>query len=406
MTTRCIIIGASHAAAQLSASLRLEGWLGEIVVIGDEPNLPYHRPPLSKAFLSGDKSKEDLLIRPQAFYDKNSIVFKAALVTSIEKEDQTVTLDSGESLHYDKLAICTGARVRKIVFPGSDLAGIHYLRNIADVERIQQATQKSKRVVIIGGGYIGLETASALNKMGMDVTVLEMASRILHRVTAPQLSSFYRRVHVEEGVKIHTNSVMAEMRGKAQVEEVICEDGSVYPADIVIIGIGVIPNIELAQQAGIETNDGIVVDKLCRTDAPNIYAAGDCTSFFNRDYGRRMRLESVPNASEQAKVVASSICGGSKEYVSLPWFWSDQYDLKLQIAGLNAGYDQVLIRGNSDNGRSFAAFYFKERKLIAADCVNRPQEFMLSKKIITQKLEVDPERLVNESIGVKELVLS
>ncbi len=406
MTTRCIIIGASHAAAQLSASLRLEGWLGEILVIGDEPSLPYHRPPLSKAFLAGDKAKDDLLIRPQAFYDKNSVVFKTALVTSIDKKDQSVTLDSGESLHYDKLAICTGARVRKICFPGSDLAGIHYLRNVADVERIQQATKKSKRVVIIGGGYIGLETASALNKMGMDVTVLEMASRILHRVTAPQLSSFYMRVHSEEGVKIHTNSVMTEMRGNAQVEEVLCEDGSVYPADIVIIGIGVIPNIELAQQADIATNDGILIDHFCRTNAPNIYAAGDCTNFFNNHYERRMRLESVPNASEQAKVVASSICGGNREYVSLPWFWSDQYDLKLQIAGLNAGYDQVLIRGDSDNGRSFAAFYLKDRKLIAADCVNRPQEFMLSKKVISQSVEVDPERLVNESIGVKELLLS
>jgi len=404
MTNRCIIIGASHAAAQLAPSLRQEGWTGEILVIGDEPHLPYHRPPLSKTYLAGDKSTESLLIRPQAFYDKSDVTFRVGHVSSINRGNQTVSLESGEVFNYSKLAICTGARVRTISFPGDDLQGIHYLRKIADVQGIQKEVDKGKRVVIIGGGYIGLETASAIKKMGMDVTVLEMTSRILQRVTAPQLSAFYKRIHSEEGVKIHANVSMSEIRGETRVEEVVCDDGSSYPADIVIIGVGVIPNIELAQEAGLEIDSGIVVDQYCNTNDPNIFAAGDCTRHFNKVYGRDIRLESVPNAGEQAKVAASSICGGSKENHSLPWFWSDQYDLKLQIAGLSEGYDKLLMRGDSNVGRSFSAFYLKEGKLIAADCVNRPQEFMLSKKIISQQLSVDPTRLVDENIPVKELL--
>jgi len=406
MTSRCIIIGASHAAAQLAPNLRQEGWTGEILAIGDEPHLPYHRPPLSKTFLVGNKSADDLLIRPQAFYDKSDVTFHVGHVSSINRGDQTVTLESGERFDYDKLAICTGARVRKISFPGNALQGIHYLRNIADVQAIQKEVGKDKRVVIIGGGYIGLETASAMNKMGMDVTVLEMASRVLQRVTAPQLSAFYKRIHSEEGVKIHTCVSISKVRGETRVEQVVCDDGSTYPADIVVIGVGVIPNVELAQGAGLKINNGILVDQLCRTNDPNIFAAGDCTRHFNKIYGRDIRLESVPNANEQAKVAASSICGSDKEYNSLPWFWSDQYDLKLQIAGLSEGYDEVLIRGDSNAGRSFAAFYLKKGKLIATDCINRPQEFMLSKKIISQQLSFDPTRLVDEAISVKELIQS
>jgi len=400
-----IIIGASHAAAQLSTSLRQEGWEGDILVIGDEPYLPYHRPPLSKTFLSGDKTIEELFIRPAAFYEKNNIQFKQGRVTAINRAQQTLTLSDGTNLAYDKLALCMGARVRKASIVGEELAGVYYLRNIADVKSIQPYVAKDKRAVIIGGGYIGLETAAALKKQGMDVVVLEMADRILQRVTAPELSEFYARIHHEEGVKIYTGISVSEICGNGHVEKVVCANGAEFVADVVIIGVGVLPNVELAEAAGIDVNNGIVVDEFCRTNDPNIVAAGDCANHFNTIYHRRMRLESVPNASEQGKVAAATICGLSKEYKSLPWFWSDQYDLKLQIAGLSQGYDAVVIRGDKNNSRCFAAFYFKDGRLIAADCINRPQEFMLSKKIIAENLAVDPSRLADESILVKELLV-
>lgn len=405
MTNRCIIVGASHAAAQLAASLRQEGWDGEILMIGDEPRLPYHRPPLSKAFLSGEKTADSLAIRPPAFYEKNDIRFQHGRVTSVRREGRSVELESGETFAYAKLALCTGSRVREIDLPGAKLEGIHYLRDIADVEGIKAHVAEGRRAVIIGGGYIGLETASALNKLGMQVSVLEAAPRVLQRVTAPELSEFFSRVHHEEGVSLHVGMTVSGIVGKQHVEKVICSDGTEFPADLVVIGVGVLPNVELAQQAGLAVDNGVVVDEFCRTADADIVAAGDCTAHFNRIYERHIRLESVPNAGEQGKSAAASICGGSREYKSLPWFWSDQYDLKLQIAGLSQGYDQVVIRGDRHAGRSFVAFYFRDGKLIAADCVNRPQEFMVSKRVIAESLPVDPNRLADESIAPKELVI-
>ena len=399
-----IIIGASHAAAQLTTSLRQEGWEGDILVIGDEPYLPYHRPPLSKTFLSGDKTLAELYIRPAAFYEKNNIQFKQGRVTAINRAQQTLTLSDGTQLAYDKLALCLGARVRKAAIVGEELSGVHYLRNIADVSGIQPYVKQGKQAVVIGGGYIGLETAASLKKQGMDVVVLEMADRILQRVTAPELSEFYARIHREEGVKIYTTISVSAIVGDGRAEKVVCSNGMEFPADVVIIGVGVLPNVELAQEAGIEVDNGIIVDEFCRTNDAHIVAAGDCANHFNAIYGRRMRLESVPNASEQGKTAAASLCGLTKAYKSLPWFWSDQYDLKLQIAGLSQGYDHVVIRGDKLASRSFAAFYFKEGHLIAADCINRPQEFMLSKKIIAENIVIEASRLEDESISVKELL--
>jgi len=401
---KCIIIGASHAAAQLAPSLRQEGWDGEIIVIGDEPYLPYHRPPLSKTFLAGDKTAESLAIRSVAFYEKHNITFLNNRVKSIKRDHQTITLSDGQALHYNKLALCMGSRVRKIPLPGGELEGVHYLRNIADVESIKKHINKGKHVVILGGGYIGLETASALKNQGMNVVVLEMAQRILQRVTAPEMSKFYTRIHTEEGVSIYTGISVSGISGETHVEKVVCADGSEFQADLVVIGVGVLPNIELAEKAGIKVDNGIIVDEFCGTNDPNIVAAGDCTSHFNKIYDRRIRLESVPNANDQGKTAAASICGVKKEYKSLPWFWSDQYNLKLQIAGLSQGYDQVIIRGDKLTSRSFAAFYFKGGHLISAECVNRPQEFMLSKKIIAGKLVINQDRLTNESLAVKELL--
>jgi len=400
----CIIIGASHAAAQLAPSLRQQGWEGKIIVIGDEPYVPYHRPPLSKAFLSGEKDVDGLLIRPAAIYEKNNIEFKlGARVEVIDRAHKTVTLQSGEVLNYDKLALCTGSRVRKVTLPGTDLEGVHYLRDIRDVEGIKQHVGKGKKAVIVGGGYIGLETASVLNKLGMNVTVLEMAPRVLARVTAPELSEFYTRVHTDEGVTIKTGIAVSGLEGKGQVQKVLCADGSSFDADLVVIGVGIIPNVELAEACGLNVDNGIVVDEFARTNDPDIVAAGDVTNHPNKYYNRRLRLESVPNATDQAKSAAASICGKDVEYSSLPWFWSDQYDLKLQIAGLSQGYDQVVIRGDRDS-RNFAAFYLQEGKLISADCVNRPQEFMISKRLIADQIPVDAEKLADESIAPKELL--
>ena len=399
-----VIIGASHAAAQLSASLRQEGWDGDIVVIGDELSLPYHRPPLSKTFLSGDSTADDLLIRPAAFYEKKDIQFRQGRVVRIDRARQILMLSDGSEQSYDKLALCLGARVRKLTLPGSELSGVHYLRDMADVEGIKAQLGEVKNAVIIGGGYIGLETAASLRKKGVAVVVLETAERILQRVTAPELSEFYTRVHTEEGVAIHTGVSILSINGLTHVESVTCGDGVTFPTDLVVIGVGVVPNVELAEAADIQVDNGIVVDMYCQTNDPNIVAAGDCTTHFSTHYNRRIRLESVPNANEQGKIAAASLCGLSKEHKTLPWFWSDQYDLKLQIAGLNTGYDQLIMRGDRNNGRSFAVFYFQKGLMIAADCLNRPQEFMFSKKIIAEKLLVDRDRLADESITVTDFL--
>lgn len=406
MTETCIIIGASHAAAQMSASLRQEGWQGRILVIGDEQHLPYNHPPLSKAYLSGSQSADELLLRKANFYEQKEVEFKLGVrVEEIDRLAQTVTLNNGEKLHYDKLALCTGSRVRTVNLPGVELPGIHYLRDLKDVDGIRGDVVEGKSAVIVGGGYIGLETAASLKKLGMKVTVLEMAPRVLARVTAPELSEFYTRVHKEEGVDIKTGVAVAAFEGNGRVEKVTCADGSSFPADLVVIGVGIIPNVELAQTAGLEVDNGVVVDEFGRTSDPNIVAAGDVTNHYNGIYKIRLRLESVPNATDQAKSAAAAICGTEKLYCTLPWFWSDQFDLKLQIAGLSQGYDQVIIRGDKDNGRSFAAFYLREGRLIAADCVNRPPEFMIAKKALSTGAAINLETLHDESVPPKELLV-
>jgi 3-phenylpropionate/trans-cinnamate dioxygenase ferredoxin reductase subunit len=405
MSKTCIIVGASHAAAQLVASLYQEGWGGEIIVIGDEAQLPYNRPPLSKTFLSGDKTAEQLLIRPQAAYDKTGAKFLLnKRVINIDREAKIIRLDDQQELSYDKLAICTGARVRTAPIPGSALPGVCYLRTIADVERIKQYTHSRAKAVIVGGGYIGLETAASLSKLGMQVTVLEMAKRVLERVTSPEMSAFFTRVHQEEGVDIKTNVCVSKIIGDDKVEAVECADGSRIPADLIVIGIGIIPNTELAESAGITVENGIVTDEFATTNDPDIVACGDCANHPNKLYGRSIRLESVPNATEQAKSAAAAICDKQKAYSALPWFWSDQYDIKLQIVGLNQGYDQTIIRGDIEKDRDFAIFYLKDGILIAADCVNRVKEFTLAKKLVLNKTKVSPERFADESLKMDQIV--
>ncbi|MFT5888202.1 MAG: 3-phenylpropionate/trans-cinnamate dioxygenase ferredoxin reductase subunit [Zhongshania sp.] len=404
MSEHCIIIGASHAAAQLAASLRQEKWEGKISIVGDEPYLPYHRPPLSKAFFVGEKTEEELLIRAANFYEKNNIdLLLGCRVNRIDRDAKKIILNDDAEISYTKLAITTGARVRKIPFVGSELAGVFYMRDLNDVKQTHKFTGTGKSAVIIGGGYIGLEAAASLRKIGMSVTVIETMVRVLQRVTAPEVSAFYTRVHTEEGVDIRTEAGLDAITGEQHVEGVRLADGTTVPADLVLIGVGVIPNIELAEAAGLSIDNGIVVDEFARTSDHDIVAAGDCTNHYNPIYKRQLRLESVQNATDQSKIAAKTLCGKLEAYNALPWFWSDQYDLKLQIAGLSQGFDQVVIRGDSENSRSFAAFYFCEGRFIAVDAINRPKEFMTSKRALTSGQDVDLLKLADDAIDIKDV---
>lgn len=403
-TERVVIVGASHASAQLCASLRQNGWTGEILLIGDEPSLPYQRPPLSKTYLSGTTTLADLLIRKPEYYDKEQVVFRHGRVTGIDRVAQHVRLEDGDTLGYDKLVLCSGARPRPLSIPGMSLTGVHYLRDAADIEAIRRSLATVERAVIIGAGYIGLEAAASLRKLGIAVAVLEVADRVLQRVTAPAVSAFYDRVHREEGVDIRLGVGAVALEGDGRVSSVRLADGDALVAELVIVGVGVVPNVELAQDAGLAVENGIVIDAHGRTEDPKVFAAGDCANYFDARYDRRLRLESVPSAVEHAKAVAGTICGKEKTISALPWFWSDQYDLKLQIAGLNTGYDDVVLRGDPATGRAFSCFYLAEGKLIAADCVNRPQDFMFSKRAIAEGLSPDRSSLADPEMPLAQLL--
>jgi len=407
MSQSCVVIGASHAAAAFVTGLRQDGWEGKIQVVGDEPYIPYHRPPLSKALLAGEKTLEEIYIRPDEVYKKAEVEFVLGVrAEEIDTANRKVVLGNGNSIVYDKLALTVGSRVRKVSLPGDDLGGIYYLRDYNDVQKIKPYIKSGGNAVIVGGGYIGLEAAAVLRKSGMHVTVLEMMTRVLERVTVPEISEFYTRIHNEEGVEIHCGVAASGFEGKDHVQRVICKDGNSYDADLVIIGIGIIPNVELAQVAGLKVENGIVVDEYARTSDPDIVAAGDCTWHYNAIYDRWMRLESVQNASDQARIAASTVAGKEKPYRALPWFWSDQYDLKLQIAGLSQGHDEIVIRGDRQGSRSFAAFYLLNGVIIAVDAINKPAEFMMGKRLITEKVIVDKTRLSDDTVNMKELVNS
>ena len=400
----CVIIGGSHAAAQLVSSLRQEGWTGQISLIGAEPTPPYHRPPLSKAALSGEKSDSDLLIRPAEFYKKNAVdLILGSRVTRIDRKNKKVILHDGAEVPYTKLALTTGAKVRKIPILGSELDGVCYLRDLGDAHQIRKYIGVGKSAVVIGGGYIGLEAAASMRKMGMNVTVLEALPRVLARVTSPEISAFYTRVHEEEGCKIMTDVAIDKIVGDTSVSAVCLADGRTLPADIVLIGVGVLPATELAEEAGLEVDNGVVVDEFARSSDHDIVAAGDCTNHYNPMYDRRLRLESVQNASDQAKIAAKTLCGKPEAYHALPWFWSDQYDLKLQIAGFSQGFDRVVLRGDASAGRSFAAFYFEGDKLLAVVAINRPKEFMLAKRFLAEGKTADPVKIPDESLDIKDI---
>jgi 3-phenylpropionate/trans-cinnamate dioxygenase ferredoxin reductase subunit len=403
MTDTIVIAGAGHAAGQVVATLKQQMFAGRIVLIGDEPQLPYQRPPLSKKFLAGELAAERLHFKPASFYEDPRIdVHLSTRIVRIDRTAHAVQTADGKDIAYDKLVLATGSRVRKLASPGSDLPGVYYLRSIADVDAMRSDITSRKRLVVVGAGYIGLEVAAVCRQLGLDVTVVEMEDRVMSRAVSPHVSDFYQLEHTNHGVRLLLGTSLAAFNGKRRVKGVITDRDQKISADFVVVGIGIVPNTDLAEAANLEVNDGIVVDGQCRTTDPDIYAIGDCTSHPNPIYGRRLRLESVHNALEQAKTAANNICGIETHYAQVPWFWSDQYDLKLQIAGLSLGYDQVVLRGDPAS-RSFACVYMKNGVLIAVDAINSPRDFMQSKELIANRAVIDPQQLADADVALRDL---
>jgi len=404
MSETTVIVGAGQAGCDLSTALRQQGYEGNIIMIGDELALPYRRPPLSKAYLSGEMETEALYIKPQKAYEKQNVDVRTGVhVESIDRKAHTVTLNNGETIKYTKLALTTGGRARRLPLPGADKPNVHYVRTLDDITRLKEQFKPGKRLLIIGGGYIGLEAAAVGIKKELKVTLVEAMPRLLARVTGPELSEYYDSVHRSHGVDIKLGAGVTALEGNELVDTVVLQDGSRLPADLLIVGIGLIANTELAEAAGLDVENGVLVDEYARTNDPDIVAAGDCTNHAHGFLKRRIRIESVPNASEQARVAAATICGKPIPHDGVPWFWSDQYDLKLQMVGINQGYDQVVIRG-SMAANNFAAFYLKDGVIIAVDTVNRPKDFMVGKKLVAERVAADPAVLRDESIELKSLL--
>jgi 3-phenylpropionate/trans-cinnamate dioxygenase ferredoxin reductase component len=398
MPEHVVIVGAGQAGAQVAVSLRQLGYGGEITLLGEERQLPYQRPPLSKAYLSGEMALERTWLRSESYYAKHGIAFRPGVrVVRILREERAVVCADGARLGYDALALCTGTRARKLSVPGVDLPGVLYLRTLADADRIRVAVQAGASAVIVGGGYIGLEVAASLRKLGCSVTVVEALERVMNRVVAPPVSAFFAAEHVRRGVEVVTDAAVASLEGESRVERVVCTDGRAFAADLVVIGIGAVPNDELAQDAGLEVANGVVVDAFGHTSDPAIFAAGDVTNHPNALFARRLRLESVHNAMEQAKAVARTIAGQPQAYVDVPWFWSDQYDLKLQIAGVGAPDDELLLRGDPA-ARAFSCLHLRQDRLVAIDCVNRGGDFLAAKKLIGARAVVERPRAADPDL--------
>jgi 3-phenylpropionate/trans-cinnamate dioxygenase ferredoxin reductase subunit len=402
MSGNIVIVGAGQAAAQAVQSLRAEGIDAPIIMIGDEAYAPYQRPPLSKAYLLGNFERPRLFLKADSYYPevRCELVVNTS-VSAIHRAERVVELSNGRKLDYDKLLLATGARVRRLRCPGANLPGVHYLKTIADVDGLQQVFQAGKRIAIVGGGYIGLEVAAVGAKRGLDVTVFEAMDRLMARAVSPALSDFYAREHEKAGVTLKLNTGVEAIEGKDKVERVIA-GGRSYPCDIVLVGIGVIPCDELAVKAGLGVDDGIVVDQNARTGDPHIWAAGDCTRHVGRE-GHEIRLECVQNAIDQAKHAALAMAGKPKTYSEVPWFWSDQYDLKLQIAGLARPSDALVQRGDPAT-RKFAVFHLRDGKVAAVEAVNAAPEYMIGKKLIAEGNTIEAAKLADPSIPMKQMV--
>jgi 3-phenylpropionate/trans-cinnamate dioxygenase ferredoxin reductase subunit len=395
-----IVVGAGQAGSSCVAKLRNAGFDGQITLIGEEPVPPYQRPPLSKAYLLGDMTLERLFLRPESFYTEHNIELRMKTrVDAIDPDSQTIVV-GGETLHYDDLVLTTGSTPNRLPAKiGGALDGVFVVRDLADVDAMAPRFKAGAKVLIVGGGYIGLEAASVASKLGLEVTLVEMADRILQRVAAPQTSDFFRDLHNSHGVNIREGVGLDRLLGEGAVTGARLTDGSELDVDFVIVGVGIAPETALAAEAGLTLENGIKVDAHGRSSDPHIWAAGDCASFPYRD--TRIRLESVPNAIDQAEVVAENIMGAAKDYVAKPWFWSDQYDVKLQIAGLNTGYDRVVTRRTGD---AVSFWYFAGSTLLAVDAANDPRGYMIGKRLIEAGKSPDPSAIENPETDMKALL--
>jgi 3-phenylpropionate/trans-cinnamate dioxygenase ferredoxin reductase subunit len=382
MTDPIIIVGASQAGLQVAESLRAEGYDGPLVMIGDEPHPPYQRPPLSKALLTGESTEDRLVLRGRDLLAKKSIELVTGVrVGAIERSARRVQLSDGRSLAYRALALATGGRPRALPIPGADLDGVVMLRTIEDSRRIATGIASANSIAVVGGGFIGLEIAAAARKAKKPVVVFEALDRLLARSSAPFVSDFFRDVHASAGVDVKLGTQVAAIDGKdGRVAAVVTKDGRAHPADLVVVGVGIVANEELAREAGIACERGIVVDGCSRTSEPTVVAAGDCTARRMAD-GTLLRLESVQNAIEQGKSAAAALIGRERPFTAAPWFWSDQFDVRLQMAGLSAGHDRIVVRG-APLERKFSVFYFAGERLIAVDTVNRAPDHIAARKLL------------------------
>jgi 3-phenylpropionate/trans-cinnamate dioxygenase ferredoxin reductase subunit len=396
-----VIIGAGQAAAQAIATLASEGYAGNLTLVGDEAYPPYQRPPLSKAYMAGDFARERLFLKPESFYAETHCELRLGVAArAIVRRKKEVLLSDGASIPYDRLLIATGARARPLPIPRAELPGVYYLRGIDDSDALRDQLKPGARLAVVGGGYIGLEVAAVARKHGADVVVIEAAERLMVRTASPQISAFYRELHESHGVRICLDTAASAIEGEARARAVLTSAGRVE-ADFIVAGIGVVPNCELALEAGVVCDNGIAVDELARTSDPDIFAAGDCTchpSF----YGARVRLESVQNAIDQAKHAALAMMDKATPYREVPWFWSDQYDIKLQIAGLVRPGDVAVLRGNPAS-RKFSVFHLRDGIVAGVEAVNAAPDYIVGRKLIAAQARVAPERLADGSIPAKQL---
>ena len=403
MKNDAVIIGAGHAGGMTAISLRQRQYQGSITLIGEENYLPYQRPALSKGFLAGEIEEKRLYLKSQDYFDKNNIrIIRSCKVVAIDRNNKTILLENQKQLGYEKLVIATGSIVNKLKTSSKEI-DLYYLRTIRDSLKIREKLRSKNKITVIGAGYIGLEIASIATKKNLEVSVLELENRVMGRVVSAEVSDFFQKKHQSEGVEFKFNTSITDIEDRGKQKRIICSDGSFLDTDVVVIGVGIKPNIELAKSSGLKCDNGILVDAHGQTSDPHIFAVGDCSNHPNNIFKQRLRLESVQNAVEQAKSIAASIAGSHKPYQEVPWFWSDQYNIKLQIAGISQDHDHRVIRGCPEEEK-FSVFYQKEKRLIAVDAINSPKEFMVGKKWIAMQAKIPFELIRNVDVDLKKIV--
>jgi 3-phenylpropionate/trans-cinnamate dioxygenase ferredoxin reductase subunit len=396
-----LIVGAGHAGFQVAASLRQHGYKERICLINDEAHLPYQRPPLSKAYLKGEGRPDSLMFRPDKFYRDQNIELIADRAAAIDRGARRLMLASGSSLDYGHLVLATGARNRLLDLPNANLADVRYLRILDESEALRRQIASGQRVVVIGAGFIGLEFAATARAKGLEVDVIELGARVMARAVTAEISDYFQERHTAAGIRIHLGVQATSIESDGtNVTGVSLSDGRHVPADLVVVGVGVLPNVELAAEAGLPVAAGIIVDEQLLTSDPDISAIGDCALFASPRFGASLRLESVQNATDHARCVAARLTGDARTYDGLPWFWSDQGDDKLQIAGLTTGYDRVVLRGDRGQ-RSFSAFCYKSAQLVGVESINRASDHVFGRKILGMNRSIDPEQAADASFDLK-----